>query len=250
MNQNPDEYGWAGDCCRSDRLKSFVVGGATFWVNARAYDSLKVFVTRFDAEVEPISLDGWDGGYACRDVRGRPGVKSIHSWGLAIDLNATRHPLGKRGTFTKTQMVALRRLLKDFPEIAWGGDYKTRGDEQHFQICKTPAECAAAAAARAKPKSAPAKKAPAQPAKPALRPMPYPLPPGHWFGPESRDARNHSGFVARDGNAIRRIRARLGAGTSGRYDAKLAAKVAVFQRAHRITDDGLVGPSTWNLLKP
>jgi hypothetical protein len=238
MSQNPDDYGWAGDCCRTDHLRPFTVGGSTFQVNRRAYDNLHLFVTRFDTEVERVALDGWDGGYACRDVRGYPGVKSIHSWGLAIDLNATRHPLGRAGTFSTSKLAALRHLLADFPEIAWGGDYSQRKDEQHFQICKPPEVCAALAAARAKPKP-----------PPTPRPRPFPLPVGHWFGVESPDPRNHSGLTKADAASIQRIRGRLALPAGNRYDKAVARRVTEFQRLHKITVDGKVGPQTWAALR-
>lgn len=47
--------------------------------------------------------DDW--GWANRDIRGRPGVKSNHAWGLAVDLNATRNPMGSRRTEFDRQEV-------------------------------------------------------------------------------------------------------------------------------------------------
>lgn len=230
----PDEYGWAGDKCQRDRMVSLNVGGSTFIVNARAATTWRQFLTRYDHEVEPIRLDGWDGGYACRAIRGSS-APSVHSWGLAVDINASRHPLGSAGTFSAHQMTALRHLLSAFPEIRWGGDFHTRKDEQHFEIIKDPAVCKTLAAKRA------------QAAPP--RPRPFPLPKGHWFGPESPDPRNHSGLNHPDSEAIVRIRHRLTAGDSIRYDSKLAGKVREFQKAHKLAVDGLVGAQTWAALR-
>lgn len=100
-------------------------------------DALIELAARFHRRVEPIStgrgvLDDW--GYADRNVRGGTSV-SNHASGTAIDLNATRHPLGSVNTFTPEQRAALRALLKEFGGlIRWGGDYAGRKDEMHFEI--------------------------------------------------------------------------------------------------------------------
>ena len=229
----PDEYGWRGDHCDPAKMASFTVGGSKFLVNKRAKANFELFVTRFDREVERVSLDGWDGGYACRAIRGST-EPSLHGWGLAVDLNASRHPLAKAGTFTRAQMVALRRLLKGFPEIRWGGDYAHRKDEQHFEIIKSPTDCAAAVKRRAGTPTAP-------------RPThSFPLPAGHWYGPESSNPKNHSGLDPHDADDIALIRAKLKAGGSGgRYDAKVEAAVVKFQQAHKLQADGLTGAATW-----
>jgi len=64
---------------------------------------------------------------------------SFHAPGIAIDLNASRHPRGKRGTFTASQVSSIRRLLKDYSYhgvrlFRWGGDFQSKVDEMHFEI--------------------------------------------------------------------------------------------------------------------
>lgn len=88
---------------------------------------------RFDSEVEPLKWPGnW--GYAERPIRGSR-TTSNHASGTAIDLNAPRHPLGKRGTFSKKQVRAIKRILADCGGvIRWGGNYVNRKDEMHFEI--------------------------------------------------------------------------------------------------------------------
>ncbi|MBM3910472.1 MAG: M15 family metallopeptidase [Thaumarchaeota archaeon] len=101
---------------------------------------LAAFAAEFHAQVEPIDdpeIDDW--GYAYRDVRGSDSVLSNHSSGTAIDLNATKHPLGAQNTFTKQQAVIIRELSKKYG-IRWGGDYAKRKDEQHWEIVETPDE--------------------------------------------------------------------------------------------------------------
>lgn len=96
---------------------------------------LKHFADWFDAKIEDIDagqLDDW--GYAERPIR--DGVElSNHASGTAMDLNATKHPLGARGTFPAAKASAIRQRLALYNgAIRWGGDYVNRADEMHFEI--------------------------------------------------------------------------------------------------------------------
>jgi hypothetical protein len=93
---------------------------------------------QFHDTVEPLHA-GQCWGYAYRKIRGATGL-SNHASGTAIDLNAPAHPLGAKGTFTRKQIVAIRRILDFCDEtVRWGGDYRERKDEMHFEIVR-PAE--------------------------------------------------------------------------------------------------------------
>ena len=64
---------------------------------------LAAFAAEFHAQVEPIDegvFDDW--AYAYRDVRGSDSDLSNHASGTAIDLNATKHPLGMQNTDRKS----------------------------------------------------------------------------------------------------------------------------------------------------
>lgn len=107
-------------------------------------------IDRFDREVEDVDEargqveDDW--GWAYRPVRGAASGLSNHASGTAIDLNAPKHPLGKRGTFTKAQVNTIHLILAELGGVVrWGGDYKRRKDEMHFEIVGTPAQVAAVA---------------------------------------------------------------------------------------------------------
>lgn len=92
------------------------------------------FCKEFNELIEPIdgdALDDW--GYCFRNVRGFTDKLSNHSSGTAIDLNATKHPLGKIGTFPPEKVPMIRALAKKYG-LKWGGDYKGRADEMHFEI--------------------------------------------------------------------------------------------------------------------
>jgi hypothetical protein len=101
------------------------------------------FCKDFHKLIEPIDggqLDDW--GYAFRMVRGSTDKLSNHSSGTAIDLNATQHPLGKSGTFPSEKVPMIQALAKKYGML-WGGDFRHRKDEMHFEIAITPAKAAA-----------------------------------------------------------------------------------------------------------
>jgi hypothetical protein len=72
-------------------------------------------------------LKTWDG---CFNVRKKRGLKSmsLHSWGIAIDINAAWNGLGKEPTMSN-------RLVKCFTDCGfeWGGTW-ARKDGMHFQL--------------------------------------------------------------------------------------------------------------------
>lgn len=102
---------------------------------------LIAFARDFHKEIERINegqLDDW--GYAYRDIRGASTL-SNHASGTAIDLNATQHPLGAENTFTDEQARTIRRLCRKYG-LRWGGDYRNRKDEMHFEIAMNAAQVA------------------------------------------------------------------------------------------------------------
>jgi uncharacterized protein YukE len=116
-----------------------------------AGDVLMHVLGQVSSRVEDVSLnsdrgehDDW--GYANRNVRGAESI-SNHASGTAVDVNATRHVLGERGTFTPEQTQEIRTILREVDNVVrWGGDYRGRADEMHFEIVGSQAEVAAVAA--------------------------------------------------------------------------------------------------------
>lgn len=156
--------------------------------------------------------------------------------------------MGKRGDKRVAYVIYKRRIASAKQDWAWRP--YTYGDPHlnhiHLSVSQDPAQYDREDPwnLNPAPAKAPAKKA--APAKPA--PPRFPLPPGHWFGVESPNPRNHSGLNHPDSEAIVKIRRRLSAGTSPRYDAALQRKIVEFQRAHQLTPDGLCGAQTWAAL--
>ena len=116
-------------------IKAYKVEGTSLKLRCaeRVAPLLINFAKEFNELIEPLeggSLDDW--GYCYRDVRGVPGKLSNHSSGTAIDLNASKHPLGKVGTFEAAKVPMIKALAKKYG-LTWGGDW-ARKDEMHFEI--------------------------------------------------------------------------------------------------------------------
>lgn len=103
-------------------------------VAEKAAPYLLGFAAEFHKLVEPIDqgeLDDW--GYNYRPIRGTIDRPSNHASGTALDLNATKHPLGKRNTFKPAQINTIRRLARKY-HLVWGGDFGSRPDEMHVEL--------------------------------------------------------------------------------------------------------------------
>jgi hypothetical protein len=129
--------GWpASEDRKALGIETFAVPGTKIrFACAKAVAPLLInFAKEFHELVEPIDqgqLDDW--GYAFRMTRGSDRVLSNHSSGTAIDLNAIKHPLGKSNTFNKDQRNIINLLITKYG-LAWGGNYKKRKDDMHFEI--------------------------------------------------------------------------------------------------------------------
>jgi hypothetical protein len=89
-------------------------------------------------EVEPIFGQGDDFGWALRRIAGSD-EWSNHASATAKDLNASRHPSGKRNTYGQRKSAKIRKRLdkRYLNLIKWGGDFRTTVDEMHFELIGT-----------------------------------------------------------------------------------------------------------------
>lgn len=126
-------------------LHKWVIPGTNRTFNMRGGSAgfiLAHFILWFSETVERIGIGIWDDwGYAYRPVRSSTDL-SNHSSGTAVDLNATKHPLGAVNTFKiKAKLAIQARLLMYAGTIRWGGDYFNRKDEMHFEINASLSKC-------------------------------------------------------------------------------------------------------------
>ena len=135
--------GWpASKEVESIRIKSYAIKGSKVKLRCAYFAAplLVAFAEQFNELIEPIDDGKDDWGYCYRDVRNVPGKLSNHASGSAIDLNATRHPLGKAGTFPAEKVPMLLALTKKY-SLIWGGTW-TRKDEMHFEVGVDPVKTA------------------------------------------------------------------------------------------------------------
>lgn len=73
-------------------------------------------------------LRTWDGCFNIRPIRGVDNKMSLHSWGLAVDVNAYENGLGQVPKLSP-------EFVKCFTDAGfdWGGKFK-RKDGMHFQL--------------------------------------------------------------------------------------------------------------------
>jgi hypothetical protein len=104
--------------------------GPSAWVNEGVASNFQSLINHLDSIGYKIVNMG---GYNDRDVRGKPGVKSAHAKGLALDINDKTNPMGSK-------------LVTDMPEniggiagsngLGWGGNWKDSKDSMHFSAAK------------------------------------------------------------------------------------------------------------------
>lgn len=136
------QNGWPGLASDSALLHKWIVPGTNRYFvlrNGSAGFLLSHFSMWFHEKVERLDLGIWDDwAYAYREIR-EDTVLSNHASGTAVDLNATKHPLGvpTLSTFTQAQVDRIHRRLRTYRGVLrWGGDYQNRPDAMHVEINK------------------------------------------------------------------------------------------------------------------
>lgn len=131
------QNGWPASADRrAIGVGHFEVGGVDFPGGVKTGDVAVVLANvarEIHERVESLH-QGWCWGHNYRPVVGG-GSLSNHASGTAIDINAPRHPIGQRDTFTAKQRATIHAILKAHDDVVrWGGDYAGRPDEMHFEI--------------------------------------------------------------------------------------------------------------------
>lgn len=123
-------YRWA-------HLTTIVVVGIRLVVRKEVAGIFNGFLTELAATGYRLDIRADDWGWANRDIRGRPGVKSNHAWGLANDLNAVDNPMTSDGR-VHTDMPPGTAELAARWGLRWGANYTGRVDPMHFEFMGRP----------------------------------------------------------------------------------------------------------------
>jgi len=134
--KNLDAPKWERDTLATCRLPDFLTIG---WDTARRvahFQCNKALVKTFEDVFYELHRAGlwpelktFDGCFNYRKQRTNAYRLSTHSWGVAVDLNASTNALG----MTPTIHAGIVRVFKT-AGFTWGGDFPKQ-DGMHFQFC-------------------------------------------------------------------------------------------------------------------
>jgi hypothetical protein len=134
------QNGWPALPSGSPALHKWVVPGADRHFvlrNGSAGFLLCHYVMWHHRNIDRLDMKGdpWDEwGYAYREIRGSETDLSNHASGTAVDLNATRYPLGTTHMSEADKRKIRKRLRLYNGCIRSGAFYEGRKDEMHFEI--------------------------------------------------------------------------------------------------------------------
>lgn len=136
---NPDESHY-----RARYITTITVAGVALPVRKEVAHLFAGFIGELVRGGYRLDVNADDWGYANRCVRGtgpgtsRPCVKSNHSWGLAIDLNAITNPMTSNGQLITDMPPGTAELAARWG-LRWGANYTgTRKDSMHFEFLGWP----------------------------------------------------------------------------------------------------------------
>lgn len=150
---NASTRGWGDPTAAiyKQRIAAVEVDGVKWTCHKAVQPIFQDFLTRMhyenDYSYDEVK-DDW--GYICRPKRGYEReweqthdfqYLSNHSWGLALDVNASKNPMGKK-LVTDMPVDWIHQNLAWY-KLAWGGDYWGRKDSMHFEFMGTPKDAAA-----------------------------------------------------------------------------------------------------------
>lgn len=182
--------------------------------------------------------DDW--AYCNRCIRGtgpgtrRPCVKSNHSWGCALDLNAVHNPMTEDGVVHTNMPDWMVRLWAAWG-FSWGGGYShNRKDPMHYEFTGGKDDARRLTVAL---RTMLAHPTPPKPRKPAPRKNPH----------KAQAAGTVVGLGAH-GEHVEFIQWALRISEDGDFGPQTVAAVKRFQQAHGLKADGKVGEQTLRLL--
>lgn len=149
-NNDPTTYGWKSGAAADIVPYSFhgvAFPGGVAKGTSPIWDSL---LTALEPTIPGGIRPGEDWGYEDRDNVNNPGKKSMHAFGLALDVNSSENPnlpgtVGSRGN-GKYEIPDSAGALAKAHNMLWGGAW---GDAMHFELHETPQQVMGGAASGA-----------------------------------------------------------------------------------------------------
>lgn len=115
-------------------LTTFKAAGHSWTLNASVAPRFKAFINALAATGYKIKSAG---SYADRNQANGSGNRSLHSYGLAIDINAFQHGNsynpGNTGVHQTNLPKGISALAAKYG-LVWGGDWKNSKDYMHFSV--------------------------------------------------------------------------------------------------------------------
>jgi TP901 family phage tail tape measure protein len=138
-NNDPTTYGWKSGAAADIVPYSFhgvAFPGGVAKGTSPIWDSL---LSALEPTIPGGIRPGEDWGYEDRDNVNNPGKKSMHAFGLALDVNSSENPnlpgtVGSRGN-GKYEIPDSAGALAKAHNMLWGGAW---GDAMHFELHETP----------------------------------------------------------------------------------------------------------------
>lgn len=127
------EFGNSKESIKS-QLVPITILGKTYQVHKKALDAFKKVANLTDSQPYKITDPG-SGTFNWRTNVNNPSLMSLHSFGIALDINPNRNPNYEKtgGTTCKTDIPS--DVIKAFKDngFRWGGDFKKHCDAMHFE---------------------------------------------------------------------------------------------------------------------
>jgi hypothetical protein len=123
------QNGWPVPPRESDLRKWQIPGSKRYFtlLNSGEGFSLCHLILWYHETIEPIDVGTWDDWAFdpnARNIRGATSGLSNHDSALAVDLNATKHPQGVRGSYSTPEVNAIHHRLYWYNRLALGSPVK------------------------------------------------------------------------------------------------------------------------------
>jgi hypothetical protein len=221
---------WA-PACRGTYISRTLVPGVKVEVDKRTAEAVQALGMVFQAHDYQVR-QGDTGAFNCRKITGGTGF-SLHSYGIAIDVNWNSNPYRRDRLVTdmpKAMIADVYRIqTRDGVRVwRWGGDWDSKPatshssyDAMHFEVVASPTELQAGIDWSTVKKQTPD----------TSRPSTWPT-----LHPGDR------------GPSVQQLQIELKVAADGIYGPATLAAVQRYQASRGLVPDGIVGLATWTAL--